>query len=365
MAKDYYKILDVSRNTDDESIKKAYRKMALKYHPDQNPGDKVAEEKFKEAAMAYEVLSNSEKRSRYDQFGEAGVHGVRNGNPGFRGVNDIFESFGDIFSDFFGASTSRGHSPDHAGSDLRYFLDIQIQDVLKGAEKPIFYDYEKDCSDCEGRGAAKGTSPEICRVCGGQGQVVRQQGFFQMASPCHSCGGKGQIIVHPCNTCSGKGRKMSKKRLKVQVPPGVENGTQLRLSGEGEEGRQGGPTGDLYVVIRLQKHLHYERQGTHLVGTLKISYIQALLGGVVEVQGLEGPVEVSVPKGTATGDVLRIQGEGLPSLQSSSRGNLMFEAEIQVPKKLKTEEEKLLRKVAEVRGEQILSKKRGFFSRWT
>ena len=292
MARDYYEILGVSRDADSSSIKKAYRKLALKYHPDQNPGDKVAEEKFKEAARAYEVLSDSQKRARYNQFGEAGVNGASGASSGFQDVNDIFGAFGDIFSDFFGGSSTagtRGRRSSHAGADLRYTLDVKIKDVLKGIEQQISYDYEEDCHTCGGKGSAPGSSPETCQVCGGRGQVVRQQGFFQMATPCHSCGGKGQIIIKPCKTCSGRGRKSVKKKLKVQVPAGVENGTQLRLSGEGEGGYKGGPYGDLYVVIRLEEHPLYKRSGPHLIAPLKISYIQALLGGKVKVEGLRAP----------------------------------------------------------------------------
>lgn len=357
MARDYYEVLNVAHNADASTIKKAYRKLALKYHPDQNPGDKAAEDKFKEAAMAYEVLSDSQKRARYDRFGEAGVQGAGARDSGFQSVDDIFGAFGDIFSDFFGGGSptgARGRQRNNVGSDLRYTLDVEIKDVLQGAEKQISYDYEEDCHTCGGEGLAPGSSPETCQVCGGRGQVIRQQGFFQMATPCHSCGGKGQIIIHPCKTCSGKGRKRTKKKLKVQVPSGIENGTQLRLSREGEGGYKGGPYGDLYVLIRLREHPLYERRGPHLIGSLKISYIQALLGGVMTVEGLESSLEVEVPRGIATGDMIRVGGQGLPGLRSSRRGDLMFEVEIQIPKKLKSEEEKLLKQVAEIRGERVL-----------
>lgn len=364
MARDYYEILGVARDADSSAIKRAYRKLALKYHPDQNPGDKVAEEKFKDAATAYEVLSDPQKRDRYNQFGEAGVNGM-GGTSGFQDVNDIFGAFGDIFSDFFGGASAKGgkgRRRNNFGADLRYYLDVRMKDVLKNTEQQISYDYEEDCHTCGGHGSAPGSSPETCQVCGGRGQVVRQQGFFQMATPCHSCGGKGQIIIKPCKACSGKGRRVSKKKLKVQIPAGVENGTQLRLSGEGEGGYRGGPYGDLYVVIRLEEHSLYDRQNSHLIGSLKISYIQALLGGAMNVEGLEGSLEVEIPRGTATGDVIRVSGQGLPSLQYSRRGDLMLKAEIQIPKKLTTEEEKLLKRIAELRGEKVLVK-RGFFGR--
>lgn len=359
MAKNYYEILGVPRDADSAVIKKAYRKLALKYHPDQNPGDSTAEEKFKEAARAYEVLSDPNKRTRYNQFGEAGVSGT---TSGFQDINDIFGSFGDIFSDFFGGATSsRDRRHRNVGSDLRYHLDIELMDVIKGTEQQIAYDYEKDCQPCGGRGTAPGTSPQVCKSCGGRGQVVRQQGFFQMSTTCPSCAGQGRVIVKPCHTCSGKGRTLAKKKLKIKVPAGVESGRQLHLSGEGEGGYQGGPNGDLYVAVRVKKHPTFERQGPHLIGSLKITYIQALLGGFVKTKNLEGPLEVEIPRGTATGDIIRVKNQGLPSLKSSHRGDLLFEAEIEIPRKIHSEEEKLLRKIAELHGAKIPTKK-GFFN---
>ena len=363
MARDYYEILGVKQGTDASELKKAYRKLALKYHPDQNPGDSVAEEKFKEAATAYEVLSNPKKRARYDRFGETGVHPNAGGHSGFQDVNDVFGAFGDIFSDFFGGSTRTsqqgGRKP---GSNLRYHLTLKMKDILKNTEQQISYEYEEDCEPCYGQGSAPGSSPETCQVCGGQGQVIRQQGFFQMGATCHSCLGKGKVIIKPCKTCSGRGRKLTKKQLKLQVPAGVENGNQLRLSEEGEGGYQGGPRGDLYVVIKVKDHPTYERRGPHLVGYLKVSYIQALLGGRTQIQGLKDSITVDIPKGTTNGDTIRMRNQGLPSLQSSRLGDLILEAQVEIPRKLQAQEEKLLNQIAKLRGEEVLNKK-GFFNR--
>lgn len=355
---DYYDILGVSKDADATTIKKAYRKLAMKYHPDQNPGNQEAEEKFKEAAQAYEVLSDDQKRQRYDQFGEAGVNGgFGGGGAGFHDVNDIFSAFGDIFGDFFGGGaggqrTRRG-SRARRGSDLRYYLEISLLDVLNGAEKEIQFDAEESCGDCSGSGAKPGTKPEPCSHCGGAGQVIRQQGFFQMASPCPVCNGEGTIIREKCDSCHGKGRVENKRKISVNVPAGIEAGTQLRVTGEGDGGFKGGPAGDLYVEIRINDEYDFQRQGEHLIKGLKISYLQALLGGKIKVETLDGEIEVEVPKGTATGHHIQVNGEGLPSLRSTHRGNLVLDVEVEIPKKLGAKEEELLRQIAELKSESV------------
>ncbi len=371
MAKDYYEILGVSREATADSIKKAYRRLAMQYHPDKNPGDKGAEDKFKEAAQAYEILSNQEKRARYDRFGHAGVNGGFGGPGagGFQDVGDIFEAFGDIFGDFFGgAAQGRGRSRGRRarrGADLRYLLEVDLVEAVQGAQKTIKFEVEADCKTCEGSGAKKGTKPETCGTCGGHGQVVRQQGFFSMATTCPTCGGTGQHIREPCTDCRGRGRVMEAKELVVNVPPGVDNGTQLRLSGEGELGSLGAPAGDLYVEMRVKEHPRFVREDIHLVAPLEISYLQALLGAELEVEGLLDKHSLRVEPGTSQGDLLRIEGEGVPALRGGRgrKGDLIFEVRIQMPKKLDKEEEKSLREIARQKGLSVLEAKKGFFGR--
>jgi len=335
--------------------------MAMKYHPDKNPGDKSAEDHFKEAARAYEVLSDPEKRSRYDRFGEAGVNG--HAGQGFADVDDIFSAFGDIFGDFFGGGgqrTRQGHRP-RRGADLRYVLEIELIDVVNGVEKPIEFKGEQSCEHCSGSGAEPGTEPETCPSCEGAGQVIRRQGFFQMSTPCPQCHGQGKIIRVPCKDCHGKGRTLIKRKLNVAIPAGVDNGNQLRLAGEGEEGFLGGPTGDLYVEVQIKSHKNFERHGTDLLSSLEVSYLQALLGADVEVPTLEGKETLAVSAGTNSGDLTRLKSKGLPSLKSSHRGDILYQVEVKIPKKLKKEEEKLLREIADLRGEAVRKAKKGFF----
>lgn len=367
MQRDYYEILGVTRDADADTIKKAYRKMAMKYHPDQNPDDKEAENKFKEAAQAYEVLRDADKRARYDRFGHAGVNGgggFGGGAGGFHDVGDIFDAFGDIFGDFFGGGSRRGprqRNRPRRGSDLRYYLEIDLEDVINGTKNEIDFDIEAPCDVCEGSGAKPGSGPEACGTCHGQGQVIRQQGFFQMATPCPTCAGSGEVIKDPCEKCKGQGRVPTHKKLRVNVPPGVDNGTQLRLSGEGEEGFRGGGAGDLYVEIRVRPHKTFRRQGDHLIARQEISYLQALLGSEIEVETLRGPQTLSIPRGTSTGDVLKIEDQGVPSIRSGRPGDLLFEVGVKMPKKLSKKEEKLLREIAEEKGEAVSPEKSGFF----
>lgn len=366
MNKDYYEVLGVSRDADEDTIKKAYRRLAMQYHPDKNPGDKESEERFKEAATAYEILKDREKRSRYDRFGHQGVNGFPGGGGGFHDVSDIFDAFGDIFGDLFGGAGGRSRqrrSRPRRGSDLRYYLEIDLKDVLEGTKKEIKFEVEESCSSCKGSGAALGTQPEVCGTCRGQGQVFRQQGFFSMSSPCPDCRGQGTVIKDPCRDCRGQGRVLRPKSLEINVPAGVDNGTQLRLAGEGELGHLGASPGDLYVEIRIRPHKDFERQEEHLIGRLKISYLQALLGAEIEVETLTGQEKVEVPKGTAPGELIRLAGKGVPSLRGRRRGDLVFQVEVEVPKKLSKQEEKLLRQIAESKGESVAAAKKGIFSR--
>lgn len=362
MGGDYYQILGVERDADQLAIKKAYRKMAMQFHPDKNPGDKKAEERFKEAARAYEVLSNPEKRSRYDRFGEAGVSGGQAG-PGFSDINDVFSAFGDIFGDFFGGGAQRSgqqRQRSRRGRDLRYFLEIDYKDVMQGAQRKIEFPADINCEVCEGSGAKPGTKPTTCLMCGGSGQVVRRQGFFSMAATCSECRGQGQVIRDPCIQCHGKGRVEKKHELMVNIPAGVDRGTQLRLSGEGEGGFLGGPNGDLYVEIEVKESNHFWRQDEHLMGRLEINYLQALLGSEMEFKSIIDSEKVQVPRGTSSGDKIRVSGKGFPSLRGGRRGDLVLEVEVKMPKKLSKKEEHLLREIAQLKGESV-SEGKGLF----
>lgn len=361
MAKDYYEILGVSRGSDKDSIKKAYRQLAMKYHPDRNPGDSSAEAKFKEASEAYGILSDQEKRSRYDQFGHAGINGFGGGQggAGFHDINDIFSAFGDVFSDFFGGSPggarTRSRTRARRGSDLRYFLDIDLKDVLSSSQKEIQFDTEESCKTCEGSGAKTGTKAESCSTCKGSGQVVRQQGFFTMATPCQSCRGEGTLIKDPCVKCRGQGRTPVKRKLSINIPAGVDSGTQLRLSGEGESGYYSGGAGDLYVEVRVREDERFERDGQMLHSELEISYLQALLGAEIAVETLSGASTVEVEPGSYEGAKIRLKGEGLPSLRSSNRGDIIYHVKVDFPKKLSKKEDELLREIAKEKGESVLN----------
>lgn len=368
MAKqrDYYEILGVPKDANADAIKKAYRKLAMQFHPDKNPGNKEAEDKFKEAAEAYEVLSDSEKRAKYDRFGHQAFNAGGGGGPHFHDAADIFEAFGDIFGDFFGGQGQRRggasqRNRPRRGSDLRYFLEVKLDDVISGLQTPIEFECEETCKSCTGTGAAKGTQPETCPTCHGQGQVIRSQGFFQMASPCPQCRGTGQLIKKPCPDCHGNGRVMKKRKLMVNVPPGVSTGTQLRLSGEGEAGERGGPPGDLYVEIRVKKHPKFDRDEEDLLGHLSVSYLQALLGAEIEVETLRGKKLLKVPAGASPGEVMKLSGEGLPTIRGHRVGDLLLKLDVKFPKKLSKQEEKLLREIADHKGEKVNSEKAGFF----
>ncbi|HAG90684.1 MAG TPA: molecular chaperone DnaJ [Bdellovibrionales bacterium] len=370
MPRDYYEVLGVEKSADATTIKKAYRKLALKFHPDQNPGDKEAEEKFKEAAEAYEILGNESKRAQYDQYGHAAFRGGMGGGPGaggFHDISDIFEQFGDIFGDFFGgggAGGGRGRSRStgpRRGSDLRYVLQIDLEDVVEGAKKPIEFECEDNCEVCNGSGAKAGTGRKTCGTCGGRGQVVRQQGFFSMATPCPTCHGAGEIIEDPCDACHGQGRVQKKRKLLVNVPAGVDTGTQLRLSEEGEGGYRGGPPGDLFVEMRVKPHRQFERNGDTLFSQIEVPYLKAILGGPLEIKTIRGKKQIEIPPGTQPYNEIRIPKEGLPSLRGTRIGDLILRAKVVFPKKLKKEEEKLLRQIAKNNGEEVSEGKSGLF----
>lgn len=371
--RDYYEILSVEKTADGDTIKKSYRKIAMQYHPDRNPGDQNAEEKFKEAAEAYEVLSNAEKRAKYDRFGHQAFQGGQGGfggGGGFHDMNDIFSQFGDIFGDIFGGSagfsggssrSSRSRNASRKGADLRYLTEIDLADVIKGKEQQIEFETESNCDDCNGSGAEKGSSAAKCKHCGGSGQVVRQQGFFTMATTCSHCQGAGEVIEKPCTTCRGHGRTKAKRKIKVTIPAGVDNGTRLRVGNEGEGGYRGGPNGDLFVEIRVKDHDVFEREGDHLFAQLDVSYLQFLLGGELTTEAIDGDVTLDIPRGSKPGDRLKVSGRGLPSLRGSRRGDLYYTLNVEFPKKLTEEEEKLVRELAEASKTKVASKKKGLF----
>ena len=337
--RDYYEVLEVSRNADGDEIKRSYRKLAMKYHPDHNPGDAEAEQKFKEAAEAYDVLRDPEKRARYDRYGFAGV---RSGGNGFGSAEDIFSRFSDIFGDFFGFSAASG-SRAMTGADLRYNLTISFAQAAKGDKITLSLPKQVACPDCEGSGAAKGSSIETCRQCNGTGQVRRSQSFFQIAMPCPACRGHGQIITRPCPKCKGSGLVPETRKLEVTIPAGVDTGTRLRIRGEGEAGEYGGPPGDLYVVLSVEQDKRWVRHGQDLIFSQEISFVQAALGHKVEVPGLDGPLPLEIPRGIQSGSLLRLPGEGMPYPGRKERGDLLVEVKVMTPTHLSGQQEELLR----------------------
>ena len=350
--RDYYEVLGVSRNASEDELKKAYRKLAMKYHPDHNPGNAEAEQKFKEAAEAYDVLRDENKRARYDRFGFAGVQG---GGGGFTNADDIFSHFGDIFGDLFGF-TQHQESQSTRGADLRYNLTVSFLQAAKGDKVTLSIPRHSTCPDCNGSGAAKGTKPERCRHCNGTGQIRRSQGFFQIAMPCPICHGSGQVIVKPCPCCKGEGLVVDTHKLDVTIPPGVDNGTRLRVRGEGEAGSRGGMPGDLYVVIHVEEDPRFERHKQDLVYHLEISFVQAALGCRTTVPGIEEDLTLDIPKGTQNGEILTIRNQGMPHINRQSRGNLLIVIHVKTPTNLSSKQEELLREFERLGEETFLEK---------
>lgn len=348
--RDYYEVLGVSRNASQEEIKRAYRKLALQNHPDHNPNDPEAEQRFKDAAEVYEVLRDPEQRARYDQFGSAGLGG--SGFNGFASAEDIFSHFGDIFGDFFGFSmgSSRRKSKPQAtaGSDLLYKLTVSFEQAVTGAEISLNIPRNVTCEECSGSGAAKGTSRETCKDCNGSGQVRNSQGFFQFIIPCPACQGEGFTIPHLCPRCKGKGLTQQTKELTVRVPAGVDTGTRLRLRNEGEPGLHGGPAGDLYVAITVEESKIYQRQGQDLLYHCEISFPQAALGHTLSIPGLQETLELKVPKGIQSGSVLRLPGKGLPHIGQKRYGDLLVEITVVTPIKLTDRQIELLKEIQEI-----------------
>jgi len=360
--RDYYEVLGVPRGAGGDELKKAYRKLALEHHPDRNPDDPAAEEKFKEASEAYAILSDPEKRARYDRFGHQGVGTGADGFPGmdFQGFADIF---GDIFGDLFGGQRGGRRTRGQRGADLRYNLEIDLADVLEAREHSIQVPRMVRCETCSGSGARAGTQPERCPRCRGTGQAIFQQGLFRISRPCDQCSGSGWIVSDPCPPCRGTGRIEGTKNLTVRIPAGVDDGMRLRLAGEGEAGIGGGPAGDLYVVIHVRPHPLFSRDGADLVCEVPISLVQAALGSEIEVPTLEGKVALRVPEGTQPGKVMRMRGKGLPNLRSGERGDQYVRIFVEVPTKLSAEQRELLERFAELSGEEVSPVTKGFLEK--
>jgi len=341
--KDYYEVLGVNRDASEEEIKKAFKKLAMKFHPDRNPDNPKAEESFKEAKEAYEMLSDEQKRAAYDQYGHAGVDPSMGGG-GFGGFNsgNFSDAFGDIFGDIFGGARNQ-RSNVYRGADLRYNLEISLEDAAKGTETKIRIPVQTSCETCHGSGARPGTSPVTCTTCNGHGQVRMQQGFFSVQQTCPKCHGTGKMVKEPCPTCHGGGRVKQNKTLNVKIPAGVDEGDRIRLSGEGEAGVNGGPTGDLYVVVHLKEHPIFQREGANLHCEMPISFSTAALGGEIEVPTLDGAAKMKIPAETQTGSVFRLRGKGIKPLRSSEHGDLMVHVVVETPVRLTEKQKDLLR----------------------
>ena len=359
--RDYYEVLGVARDAGERDIKKAYRHLAIKYHPDRNPGDGQAEERFKEAAEAYEVLSDPEKRRLYDQFGHEGLKTT--GFSGFGGVEDIFSHFGDIFGELFGFS-SRGRRRARRGNDLPAELDLTFLEAAKGCVKEVDVRRRVQCEECDGSGARKGTAPTACDTCGGAGQVAHHQGFFVIQTTCPTCRGRGRVIGDPCPECKGTGRQVASETLKVTVPAGIDDGMTLRISGKGEAGPPGSPPGDLYVTCRVDPDPRFIREGADLMHEISVTYTQAVLGASLEVPLVEGSTEIELPRGTHPEEMLVLKGKGLPRLQGRGNGDLLIRLKLEVPKKLSRRKEELLRELAGEEDVPVLPPRKGFFDKF-
>lgn len=361
--KDYYQILGVPRNASQEEVKKAFRRLAVKFHPDKNPGDPSSEEKFKEIGEAYQVLSDPEKRRIYDAYGYEGLRGT--GFQGFTTFDDMFSNFADLFEDIFGFQfrdrRRRSGPQPQRGSDIEYKLEIELEEAAFGNEFTLEVPRRDTCPVCGGSGIRPGSSPMQCTTCNGRGEIRRSQGFFSISTTCPHCRGRGWIVREPCNECNGSGRVQKKASIKVKIPAGVDDGMRLRLSGQGESGINGGPPGDLYVFISVRPHKIFTRHEENLLVKVPISFAQAVTGTVVEVPTLEGTEKVKILRGAKSGQTFTIRGKGVPHLNSYGRGDLIVQVEIEIPKKLTKRQEELLKEFEEI--EQEKSEKKSFLDR--
>ena len=347
--RDYYEVLGVNRDAGDDEIKKAYRKLAMKFHPDRNPDNKDAEEKFKEAKEAYEMLSDPQKKAAYDRYGHAGVDPSMGAGPGAQGFEGGFaDAFGDIFGDLFGGGRGGGRSNVYRGADLRYNLEITLEEAARGAEKTIRIPTVEECGTCHGSGAKPGTQPKPCPTCNGHGQVRVQQGFFSIQQTCPKCHGSGKIIPDPCRDCGGAGRTKKQKTLEVKIPAGIDDGMRLRHGGHGEPGVNGGPPGDLYVEIHIRKHAVFERDHDDLHCEMPISITTAALGGEIEIPTLEGMARLKIPAETQSGKVFRLRGKGIKGVRSHTHGDLMCHVVVETPVSLTERQKELLREFEEI-----------------
>jgi molecular chaperone DnaJ len=361
--RDYYEVLGVERDAGPDVIKKAYRKLAIANHPDRNPGDGEAVGRFKEASEAFEVLSDQNKRSRYDRFGHAGVSG--NGGPQFRDVSDIFDAFGDLFDGFgmFGEGQHRGGNRAHRGNHLRSSVTIDLLEAAKGCTRTLEVTRHETCATCQGSGARPGTKPQKCDYCGGRGRVVHAQGFFRVQTTCPACQGSGQVVRDKCGDCGGSGTQMQNSKLEVKVPPGVDNGMQLCLRGEGEAGPMGGPPGDLYVDMQVKPHPFFERHEKNLSCRVPVSFSQAALGTEIEIPLLDGRRSLTIPAGTQPGETLRLGGLGMPDPHGGRRGDLYVEIQVEVPKHPSAKQKRLLRDLAEMENVEVTPERKSFFDK--
>jgi molecular chaperone DnaJ len=361
--RDYYEVLGVARTATEKELSEAYRKLAMKYHPDRNPGNEEAVTKFKEAAEAFEVLSHADKRAVYDRYGHAGLD--RSGAaPSFHDVGDIFEAFSDIFGDspfgdFFGSRRRRTRK----GADIRCEVTLDLLEAARGVTKSVHFERHQACSTCRGSGAKPGTQPERCRYCGGRGRVVQSAGMFSLQTPCPSCHGAGQVIREACGECRGDGYVLQRVTREIKIPAGVDNQTRLRLTGDGEPSPEGGPPGDCYCFLSVRDHPLFQRDGPHLICQVPISYSQAALGAKIEVPTLDGREDLQVPAGTQTGEAFRLRGRGMPDARGRSRGDLVVQVHIEVPKRLSDEHERILRELAEVEQRHVTPQRKNFFSK--
>jgi len=341
--RDYYEVLGVSRDVDEADLKKAYRRLAMKYHPDRNPDDDDAEAKFKEASEAYEILSDAEKRQAYDQFGHAGVDPSQGGGQGFGFEGNFGDIFGDVFGDIFGGGRGgRGPGGAARGSDLRYNMQLDLEQAVSGDTVEVRIPVLAGCEECDGNGAAPGTSPSTCPECQGAGQIRVSQGFFSLQQTCPRCRGQGRIVTDPCRSCGGAGRKEKRKTLSVKIPAGVDTGDRIRLTGEGEAGMHGGPPGDLYVQIEVREHSIFVREGRNLYCEVPISIPDAALGGELEVPTLDGRVKLKIPAETQTGKVFRLRGKGVTQVRGGGVGDLLCKVVVETPVKLTERQKELL-----------------------
>ncbi|MHC4912223.1 MAG: molecular chaperone DnaJ [Planctomycetota bacterium] len=371
MAKrDYYEVLGVAKNASPDEIKRSYRRMAMKYHPDKNPNDKKAETKFKECAEAYEVLSNPEKRQRYDQFGHEGLRGMGMrdyAHMRWQDIGSIFEDifgFDDFFGDIFGARGRRTRRAGPArGYDLETSVELTLNDIAGGTEKTIEFTRQDLCAECSGSGSARGSSPGRCPTCSGNGQVARGGGLFQMVSTCPQCRGTGQVITNPCKKCKGAGRTPKKRVVNIKIPAGVHEGQGIRVANEGEPGRAGGPRGDLYCYVRIKPHEFLHRDGNDLIAVVPISFTQATLGATIDVPSLDGPKQLKIPPGAQYGSIFRIKGHGLPDIRTRRTGDELVQITVETPTKLNAQQEELLREFARTENKTVSPKSKTFFEK--